>query len=46
MLWARVNIHPRLSNNLILKLLRGVEVVQEPRERVMAAALRESVTAG
>ena len=44
---TRVTIHPRLHNNsLIPKLLRGEGVVQETRERIMPAALRESMTAG
>ena len=45
MKWTRVTIHPRLHNNsLIPKLLRGEGVVQETRERIMPAALRESMT--
>ena len=45
MKWARVTIHPRLHNNSrIPKLLRGEGVVQETRERIMPAALRESMT--
>ena len=46
MMWTRVTIHRRLSNSLLPKLLRGEGVVQEPGERVMPAALRESMTAG
>ena len=47
MRWTRVTIHPRLNNiSLMPKLLRGEGIVQEPRERVMPAALRESMTAG
>ena len=42
---TRVTIHPRLHNNSpIPKLLRGEGVVQETRERIMPAALRESMT--
>lgn len=43
-MWIIVIVHSRVSNSLIPKLLRGEGTEQEPRERVMPAALRESMT--
>lgn len=44
MMWIMVTIHPKVSNSPIPKILGGERIVWELRERVMPAALRESVT--
>lgn len=45
-MWIIVTLHSRVSKSLISKLLRGEGTAQEPRERVMPAAWRESMTVG
>lgn len=42
-MWIIVIVHPRVSDSLIPKVLRGKGPVQEPRERVTLAAMRESI---